>query len=360
MWLSWWLASGAGWEQLFRFDLAEWGRRRDELLVEGAKLVREALAAQVPVSLPVASRPAGKQGLVRRRLRGKGPVPSTETPEAEEFFNVLEWVSAEARGNVGHGEPLPSGTVVISAVMDRGIALLPEGVYIAVGKLGTCEPRTPRGEDKVVDDLRTLPVAYWGDSTRGRPFPEAVGLCVQRASLRTGSSRGRGHYGCCSWPWLHRASRPFSGIIGGGTFSPLRPVTLFVDDHLFLSELLGTALVYDQLNIPDLAAFEMAARRYQLYKEIYANSLRSAEGGEGADLWLDERQLCLGHDRSRGKALVCPELEACVASQSSVLKERRMGREELSLASGAGGDRNEGGGAARARVDARGRGRGRA
>ena len=127
----------------------------------------------------------------------------------------------------------------------------------------------------------------------------------------------------------------------------------FVDYHLFLSELLGTALVYDQLNIPDLAAFEMAARRYQLYKEIYANSLRSAEGGEGADLWLDERQLCLGHDRSRGKALVCPELEACVASQSSVLKERRMGREELSLASGAGGDRNEGGGAARARVDAR-------
>ena len=51
---------------------------------------------------------------------------------------------------------------------------------------------------------------------------------------------------------------------------------------------------------------------------------------------MDERQLFLGQDRGRGKALVCPLLEEWVAerlkSESAVLKERRKGREERMLA----------------------------
>ena len=51
----------------------------------------------------------------------------------------------------------------------------------------------------------------------------------------------------------------------------------FLDDHLFLSELLEAAVCYDQLNVPNPAMLEMAARHYQRYEEIYANSLRSSE-----------------------------------------------------------------------------------
>ena len=64
--------------------------------------------------------------------------------------------------------------------------------------------------------------------------------------------------------------------------------------------------------------------------------MRGAEAGDGSDLWLDERTIFLGADRSRGSSLICPALEAYVASrlhdESSVLKERRKGREERLLA----------------------------
>ena len=54
---------------------------------------------------------------------------------------------------------------------------------------------------------------------------------------------------------------------------------------------------------------------------------------------LDERRLFLGHARSRGHALVVPQLERWVATklaeESAVLKERRKGREERALARGA-------------------------
>ncbi len=88
----------------------------------------------------------------------------------------------------------------------------------------------------------------------------------------------------------------------------------FVDDHLLISELLKTALSYDQLNIGGLASFEAVSSRYQLVDEFYAGSLSTADGGPGADVWLDERKLLLGEDRGRGRALASPLLESWVAA----------------------------------------------
>ena len=117
----------------------------------------------------------------------------------------------------------------------------------------------------------------------------------------------------------------------------LTTADLFVDDHLFISELLEAFVCFDQLNASEISAVELVARRYQLYEEYYGHSLRCVEGGASAEVWLDERQLFLGQDRGRGKALVCPLLEEWVAerlkSESAVLKERRKGREERMLAS---------------------------
>ena len=102
--------------------------------------------------------------------------------------------------------------------------------------------------------------------------------------------------------------------------------------------MLETAMVYDQLNVSELATFELMARRYQLWEEKYAGPMRTAETGDGAEDWLDERRLFLGQRRTTGHALVCPALESWIAErlreESAVLKERRKGREERQLARG--------------------------
>ena len=133
-----------------------------------------------------------------------------------------------------------------------------------------------------------------------------------------------------------------------------------VDDHAFLSDVMEQALQYDQLNISELGCFEAIARRYQMVEEMYSAALRDAEAGSGSSDWLDERHIFLGHERSRGHALISPELERHVAGklqeESSVLKERRKGREERQLARGVvAGD----GAAETGAKEPRGRGRGR-
>jgi hypothetical protein len=139
-----------------------------------------------------------------------------------------------------------------------------------------------------------------------------------------------------------------------------------VDEHKFLSDVVESALTYDQLNVSELLCFEHVARRYQMWEEIYAQSLREAESGSGSADWLDERQIFLGQGRSKGHALVCPLLEQWVAeqlkSESAVLKERRKGREEkqASRASGLAGGSDLGAPAIGGDVkSARGRGRGK-
>ena len=139
---------------------------------------------------------------------------------------------------------------------------------------------------------------------------------------------------------------------------------MFVDDHLFISELLETTVCFDQLNASDLGAIELVARRYQLYEEYYGHSLRQSDGGTSAEIWMDERQLFLGWERGRGKALVCPELDSWAATklqaESAVLKERRKAREERVLAAGGGAEASIATrGAAGAKAKAKGRGGGK-
>ena len=111
-----------------------------------------------------------------------------------------------------------------------------------------------------------------------------------------------------------------------------------VDDHLFLSEIMEEAACFDQINVSELMFMERIARRYQMWEQMYASALRKAEAGSSSGAWLDEREIFLGNERSRGHALICPDLEKWVAArlaeESAVLKERRKGREERQLASG--------------------------
>lgn len=95
-----------------------------------------------------------------------------------------------------------------------------------------------------------------------------------------------------------------------------------VDDHLFLSDLLEVSLTMDLPNLGELESSETISRRSHLWEEICAASSSRGRGGKESSPWLDERQIFLRHERSRGHALVFPDLESWVADR---LREKRGG-----------------------------------
>ena len=102
-----------------------------------------------------------------------------------------------------------------------------------------------------------------------------------------------------------------------------------VDEHLQLSELFEVAVEYNSLRVSELACFETASRRFQMWEEFYAAQLQQNEA-PGGGLSMDERGAFLGHDSKL--ALVAPSLTEYVAKQlaerTSVLKERRKAGEQ--------------------------------
>ena len=256
----------------------------------------------------------------------------------------------ETRGDFKLGDivnlPLPTdnGGRAHLLVRDRGLAQLGGGLTLAIGLLGTTsEPvpptaasgGTPAAGDP--DDLRTLPVRYDGRGVRGRSFHDAAQLLTEsdqedwtvkgpRSMLWVVKNMAdQGHTPRQRHYWWRQ-------VLG------LQADDTGVDDHLFLSEIMEEAACFDQINVSELMFMERIARRYQMWEQMYASALRKAEAGSSSGAWLDEREIFLGNERSRGHALICPDLEKWVAArlaeESAVLKERRKGREERQLASG--------------------------
>jgi hypothetical protein len=97
----------------------------------------------------------------------------------------------------------------------------------------------------------------------------------------------------------------------------------WVDEHAFLSEVLQLGVVYDQMNIGCLAAFEAIARRYQIHEEMYAQEMDQRQCGE-ID-WAGERALFAGSSLNHYGCLVCPALKEWIATEVSkkvaILKE---------------------------------------
>ena len=150
-------------------------------------------------------------------------------------------------------------------------------------------------------DLRVLPVQYQPDGTRGRSYSDAARQLSETAFPDWKVSGPR----ATCWLFLSIASQgytPAQRHYWWRTVQQLTTTDIFVGDHLFLSEILEQALAFDQLNASELCIFELVARRYQLFEEHYDNTF-----------WMDERQLFLGQERGRGKALVAPALESWVA-----------------------------------------------
>ena len=86
-----------------------------------------------------------------------------------------------------------------------------------------------------------------------------------------------------------------------------------------LSRILDTAVVFDALNISNLACFELLVRRKQLLAEAHSFN-PSSPSYEGADHYM-------GTTYRPGGAIVVPELSEHVAKrleqESKILKEKR-------------------------------------
>ena len=256
------------------------------------------------------------------------------------------WLALESRGGYTVGDPVAAELLEDDGKPgmhndDRGLVDLPSGEVLAVGADGTLVGTdTPRGGVPIPEaesDLRTLPVNYLFDGSRKRTFNGAAAL------LSTTDFVGWPIKGPRTAKWLadqfaQGSQSPTQRHFWWRSVQQLGASDVGVDDHYFLSELFELACTVDQLNVGELVVFEVIARRFQLWEEVYAASLREAEAGSEAAPWLDERQIFLGHERSRGHALVCPAFEVWVADrlkdESSILKERRKGREERLLYQG--------------------------
>ena len=349
-------------------NLGRW-ERRATTLAAGAGV------AHVP-RLPIAD--AVVDGGARQRVHSGGFRINTKGPPKEvrgkpeeaaapagvfdedvaEPFDASEWVALEERGGLAIGDDIPKTASSLAVHEDRAIVRLSSGTVVGAGRRDSLS--TPR---VVKQDLRTLGVQYqMADGVRSRIYVDAVKLITETPFGDWKISGPR------TTRWLLRsiASQGFGPVqrhYWWRSVQHLSSADLFVDDHLFISELLETTVCFDQLNASELGAMELVARRYQLYEEFYSHSLRQSDGGQSAEIWMDERQLFLGQERGRGKALACPLLEEWVAerlkSESAVLKERRKGREERMLSSANDVVTPAEVAAAQAKATGRGRGRGR-
>ena len=269
--------------------------------------------------------------------RGFGFVPNstggpTAAPVAAEVSLGAGWIAMEEKGRYKIGDDAAGASATVRG--DRALVRLADGSYMASARRGTFDVLVASA------DRRTLVVKY-SDSAGtqfARPFAESVSLLSKTPFV--------------DWP-LH-GPRTLLWLLYAMVASNTAPLGRHywwrgvlqlgasdegVEEHEFLSSVIESALTYDQLCATELASFEHISRRYMLWEERYASSLRARLGASGSDFGLDtgERSLFMGLT-SHQMALVSPELSTWVSNRvgerSAILKERRKGREERLLALG--------------------------
>ncbi|CAK0911882.1 unnamed protein product, partial [Prorocentrum cordatum] len=117
-----------------------------------------------------------------------------------------------------------------------------------------------------------------------------------------------------------------------------------VDEHERACRTLERMVIYDQLNVANLASGEMLARSVQLQEERYRDRVAPA-----ADSGSLDAHVLLGTDQLRGNACVAPMLQDHIKDEltkmNSYRKEQRKAREERDLArkkKGTKGDKGSG------------------
>lgn len=192
------------------------------------------------------------------------------------------------------------------------------------------------GEDRVAsDDVRTLEVRYGQSGERQRNFKETIQE-LQEVEFD-------------DWPLQPRTTLSYVKAVSGVAESCFAQHLAWINqsripegdraihENEVLSRILDTALLYDALNISNLACMELVVRRKQLLAEAHSYN-PMAPSYEGADHYM-------GTAYRPGGAIVTPELTEHVArkmqQESSILKERRKLTEAKGKSKGKGNNKDQ-------------------
>ena len=268
-----------------------------------------------------------------------------EVPKATETFTI---------GRLPDG--LGRWVVVRSSNGERvGEDLTCEGRYIIVGRLGlmvsnkVCYLVADVIEDEIaVDkkprdlDARVLEVSRDASGLRHKDFRSAL------EELTTSEWSGWPLTGPRTARWCLQYILDTDGAPRSRHTRWKRDANLGASDpgvmeHELILRAVEHAIVFDQINITEMACFELLLRRAQLTEFKHREAMLRSEGGDEEDSFL-----YLGVSSTRGQVMMCPELEEFVSSQlqreGSVMKERRKLTEERELVRQRGRGRGRGGG----------------
>ena len=277
-----------------------------------------------------------------RRVRGKSsPLPApgragaatpTEQPLGGEVGSGRLPADAEQQWRVvaSSGPEFLKGDALTSAddfflVGDVGLASA-KGATVAVQLQG------PQADEEI--DARVLPVVCTPEGVRKRHFRDAI--------------RELSESEWAGWPLRGpRTAKWCLDFIGQEDLHPrarhtkwrhesrLLPGDVGVADHELIMRVLELAIVFDQLNVAELASFELLLRKAQLAEWRHRDRLLA----NGADDIGEDEFLYLGTSETRGLLMVCPELSDHITAElhkeASVMKERRKLRDERRISRGA-------------------------
>jgi len=113
------------------------------------------------------------------------------------------------------------------------------------------------------------------------------------------------------------------------TACKLQPSDKPAQDHEMLCRILQTMVVYDQLDVANIAAAELVVRGIQRIEEQHKMKLVAAEDAGEASLFLGSS------GGSRVGTVISPKLSEWIGAEmqkeASIAKERRKAREERAL-----------------------------
>ena len=123
-----------------------------------------------------------------------------------------------------------------------------------------------------------------------------------------------------------------------------------VGDHDLAMRMIELALSFDQLNVGELASFELLLRKAQMAEWRHRDRLAAVAGDE----LLEQSYLYLGTGETRGLVMVAPSLIDHINTEmhreAQILKERRKAKEERMLQQSGGGSGPGGGGGSKAEL----------
>ncbi|CAK0789220.1 unnamed protein product, partial [Prorocentrum cordatum] len=242
------------------------------------------------------------------------------------------WQVVWSTGGTPRKTLLGSLNVDESAVCDVG-ALAVKGSEVLLLR------RSSGVEDDLDSDARVLSIVQSPSGERWRPFKDSVREMTETSWAAWPILGPRTARWCLEFiaeqdthprarhtKWRHEAG------VGGQDIG--------CQDHELAMRMIELAVVYDQLNITELASFELLLRRAQLAEMRYRDKILGKHGG---DEFAEDEFLYMGAGLTRGLVMVSPDLSDHITEQlhkeAAVMKERRKLKEErqASRAPGGGG-----------------------